>query len=112
MTRTCLHCGREFEAERGSMRLCSDECRHKRESAQAKVYYAANRERVLIRRKAHYEANRERTLAKVKAYHAANREIIAAKNRAYRKKNAERLRARRKQRRGVGSPGIGVADET
>jgi hypothetical protein len=107
MIRTCIVCGREFGAKRMNMLLCGPECRRKRHNARAKAYYAANREDVRATDKAWNEANRERVRATDKAYREANREIIAAKNRAYRKKNAERLRARRKQRQGVGLPGIG-----
>ena len=83
-TCVCVCCVREFAAKRAGMLLCSDECRRKQESARAKVYYAANRERMLASGKAYYEANRERLIAKHKAWSAAGRERMHANVKAWR----------------------------
>jgi hypothetical protein len=83
-TCVCVCCGQEFEAKRAGMLLCSDECRRRRESARAKVYYAANRERICASVKAYYEANRERVIAKHKAWSAEGRERMRANVRAWR----------------------------
>jgi hypothetical protein len=38
MTRTCLHCGREFEPQHGNARLCSEQCRRERQREQLRRY--------------------------------------------------------------------------
>jgi hypothetical protein len=102
MIRTCIQCGREFEARHAGILLCSNECRRERIKARNNSYYAANPERTRAKVKAWREANRESALATDKAYREANREIRAAKNKAYYEQNAERLSARGKQRRDAG----------
>jgi hypothetical protein len=47
MSRTCLHCGREFEPRRADERLCGFECRRLRQLAQAKANYAKRKRRRL-----------------------------------------------------------------
>jgi hypothetical protein len=98
MIRTCVQCGREFEAKRSEL-LCSDECRRERQKARAKGHYAKNRESAKSRTKAWRKANPERFRAQCEAWRKANRARLNAENKVYREKNAERLHAQQKQRR-------------
>lgn len=49
-----------------------------------KMYYLANRERILSGRKAYYWKNRDAVMERRKRYYDANREMILAYQRAYR----------------------------
>ena len=51
MTRTCLHCGQEFEPRRADERLCSFECRRLRQVAHVKACISRKSERLRAARR-------------------------------------------------------------
>jgi len=46
MIRTCVHCGRQFEAKRASTKLCSNACRQEQRKEHDRVWWLENRERI------------------------------------------------------------------
>jgi 5-methylcytosine-specific restriction endonuclease McrA len=64
--------------------------------AAAKVYYEANRERMIAAAREHRQTNKEQVYAYRRGYYTANRENMLAAAREYRQTNKEKIAANKK----------------
>ena len=65
----------------------------RKQAAQKKAWYEANRDKVAAQKKAYREANRDKVAAQKKAHREANRDKVAAQKKAWYEANRDKYNA-------------------